>query len=97
MGAEIERGMGPGNQDNSVPADPFSQTGEQQPVPAYGRESVPALASENPPLAGLDLPSREVTANTYSYGFAGLGGRHSFRRNLNASGRHQFNKLFLDR
>ena len=60
------------NQDNSVPADTFSS--QRQPVPAYAQEGAPALASENPPLAGLDLPSREVTANTYSYGFAGLGG-----------------------
>lgn len=44
-----------------------SQT-PQQPVAAYGQESVPSTAiNENPPLTGLDLPSLQEHAAPLSY------------------------------
>lgn len=52
-------------QDNTPPSD--SQA-PQQPVPAYGQESVPATPmNENPPLSGLDLPSLQEHAAPLSY------------------------------
>ena len=43
------------------------QTGQQEPVPAYGQQGAGAINSENPPLSGLDLPSLEPHAAPLSY------------------------------
>lgn len=60
------------NQDNPVPStDKSSETSQQQPLPGYGQQGAPALATENNPLTGLDLPSLEPTASRRNYFQAG--------------------------
>ena len=51
-------------QDSSTPppTETAPQSGQQEPVPAYGQENTPPPISENPPLSGLDLPSHEPHA-----------------------------------
>jgi len=59
-------------QDSSTPTPAPSteatpQSGQPQPVPAYGQEGAPTPISENPPLSGLDTPSLEPHAAPLSY------------------------------
>ena len=57
-------------QDSSTPppsTEPAAQSGQQEPVPAYGQENAPPPISENPPLSGLDVPSLEPHAAPLSY------------------------------
>lgn len=57
-------------QDSSTPppsTEPAPQSGQQEPVPAYGQENAPPPISENPPLSGLDVPSLEPHAAPLSY------------------------------
>jgi len=57
-------------QDSSTPpppTEPAPQSGQQEPIPAYGQENAPLPISENPPLSGLDLPSLEPHAAPLSY------------------------------
>lgn len=56
-------------QDSSTPpaTEPAPQSGQQEPIPAYGQENAPPPISENPPLSGLDLPSLEPHAAPLSY------------------------------
>ena len=56
-------------QDTSTPSATEStpESGQQQPVPAYGQENAPPPISENPPLSGLDVPSLEPHTAPLSY------------------------------
>lgn len=57
-------------QDTSTPpasTEPVPQSGQQEPVPAYGQDNAPPPITENPPLSGLDLPSLEPHAAPLSY------------------------------
>ncbi len=56
-------------QDNSTPPSTSEAPpgAPQQPVPAYGQDTLPTPISENPPLSGLDLPSLEPNAAPLSY------------------------------
>ena len=56
-------------QDNSTPpsTSEVPPGAPQQPVPAYGQDTLPTSISENPPLSGLDLPSLEPNAAPLSY------------------------------
>ena len=57
-------------QDTSTPpasTEPVPQSGQQEPIPAYGQDNAPPPISENPPLSGLDLPSLEPHAAPLSY------------------------------
>ena len=50
-----------------APTEPAPQSGQQEPIPAYGQDNAPPPISENPPLSGLDLPSLEPHAAPLSY------------------------------
>jgi hypothetical protein len=56
-------------QDSTTPPASGSapQSGQTEPVPAYGQENAPPPVSENPPLSGLDVPSLEPHAAPLSY------------------------------
>ncbi|HET7893295.1 MAG TPA: hypothetical protein VFL34_17335 [Candidatus Sulfotelmatobacter sp.] len=56
-------------QDSSAPpaTGDAPQSTPQQPVPAYGQDTLPPAISDNPPLSGLDLPSLEPNAAPLSY------------------------------
>jgi len=60
-------------QDNSPqqPTDTTPEGNPQQPVPAFGPENPAPLATDNPPISGLDLPNLEPHAAPLSYLQAG--------------------------
>ena len=48
-----------------------TDSGPQQPVPAYGQENSVSSIAENPPISGLDMPNLEPHAAPLSYLQAG--------------------------
>lgn len=82
-------------QDNSTPQSaPETQTGAQQPIPAYGQENAPTPITENPPLSGMDLPSLEPHSAPLSYLQPGATFSESASSNLgNTPGGSQFGSI----
>jgi hypothetical protein len=73
---------------------PLSRTWEGFSDLGYSRNSRVLPLTCNPLVSTTACPG--VSANTYSYGFAGLGVRRSFGRSLHAYISYQFNYLHLD-